>query len=249
MKTAPPQDKHEAAPAGHGHAGGAPLPLWPPAFGAAIFDFDGTLSDTARLWREVDEEFLGRRGFDVPEDYAQVLSLLGFEKGAQYTIDRFGLDEAVEDICAEWNRMGRERYRDEACLRPGAEAYLRALAGTGIPVALATTNDPDVLDSMRSINVDSLFDVRVHGVDVSAPKSEPDIYLEAARLLGMAPERCIVFEDLAAGIRSARSADMLTCGVRANDPAQDVDAVRQAAHLFLNDWRDIALDVAGRRIP
>ena len=73
------------------------------------------------------------------------------------------------------------------------------------------------------------------------PKSKPDIYLEAAQRLGAAPEDCIVFEDITVGIRSARCAGMLTCGVRSNDPAQDAEEVREAADLFLDDWRDIAL--------
>lgn len=222
-------------------AGRAPAALWPPRFGAAIFDFDGTISDTAALWREVDEAFLGSRGLQVPPDYARTLSVLGFEAGARYTIERFGLRESVQDICDEWNAMGRALYRDEARLRPGAEAYIRALRGRGVSVALATTNDPDVLDSMRGIDMDALFETRVHGKDVPVPKSKPDIYLEASRRLGAASGDCIVFEDLAVGIRSAHGAGMLTCGVRSNDPTQDAEEVRTVADLFLDDWRDIAL--------
>ena len=222
-------------------AGRAPAALWPPHFGAAIFDFDGTISDTADLWRKVDEAFLGSRGFQVPADYARTLSVLGFEAGARYTIERFGLRESVEDICDEWNAMGRALYRDEARLRPGAEAYIRALRRRGVHVALATTNDPDVLNSMRGIDMEALFETRVHGKDVPVPKSKPDIYLEAARRLGAAPADCIVFEDITVGIRSARGAGMLTCGLRSNDPVQDAEEVREAADLFQEDWRDIAL--------
>ena len=220
---------------------GAPRGLWPPAFGAAIFDFDGTISDTARLWREVDEAFLGSRGYPVPEGYARTLSVLGFEAGARYTIETFGLHETVEEICDEWNRMGRALYRTEATLRPGAEAYLRALRERDVPVALATTNDPDVLDSMRGIDLDALFDTRVTGKDVRVPKSEPDIYLEAARRLGADPSSCIVFEDIVPGIRSSHGVGMLTCGVRSNDPTQDTREVRAEADLFLEEWTDITL--------
>lgn len=94
---------------------------------------------------------------------------------------------------------------------------------------------------MRGIDMDALFEARVHGKDVPVPKSKPDIYLEAAQRLGAAPEDCIVFEDITVGIRSARCAGMLTCGVRSNDPTQDAEEVRAAADLFLDDWRDIAL--------
>lgn len=219
----------------------APAELWPPRFGAAIFDFDGTISDTASLWQRVDEAFLGSRGRAVPEDYARVMSTLGFEAGARYTIERFGLHDSVREICDEWNAMGRALYRDEATLLPGVREYVEALRGRGVRVALATTNDPDVLGSMRGIDMNALFDVRVHGKDVPVPKSKPDIYLEAARRVGARPGECIVFEDLAAGIRSASGVGMLTCGVVSNDPTQDLAEVRAAADLLLWDWRDIRL--------
>lgn len=221
--------------------GKAPRELWPPAFGAAIFDFDGTLADTASVWHEVDRAFLGARGLPYDDEYPRMLSVLGFEGGARYTIERFGLKEGPQDICDEWNRMGRALYRTRVSLRPGAEAYIRALRGRGIPCALATTNDRDVLDSMERVDVDALFDVRVHGKDVAHAKDHPDIYLEAASRMGAEPGRCIVFEDIVPGLVSARQAGMIACGVISHDPVQQVKEIRRVADLVLEDWRDIAL--------
>ena len=217
-----------------------PTELWPPTFKAAIFDFDGTIADTASIWHKVDETFLALRGISpVPEDYSRMLTILGFEGGARYTIDTFGLKDSEEDICDEWTRMGRAFYRTDVCLRPGAERYLRALRAHGIPVALATTNDPAVLDAMERVDVNDLFDVRVHGYEVGRPKSEPDIYLEAARRMGVAPQDCIVFEDIAPGLRAARGAGFVTCALRSGDPTQLLDDVRDAAALYLRDWEEI----------
>ena len=218
----------------------APSPLWPPAFEAAIFDFDGTISDTAALWRRVDEDFLGARGFAVPDDYALTLSTLGFSKGAEYTIERFGLDESVESICAEWVRMGRELYEAEATLRPGVVDYIERLRSHGVRVALATTNDPEVLDGLSQVDVASLFDARVHGREVARGKDHPDIYLEAARRLEVELASCIVFEDIPAALASARAAGMLACGVRSSDPVQDMRQIEREADLVLDDWRDLA---------
>ena len=147
-----------------------PTELWPPTFKAAIFDFDGTIADTASIWNKVDETFLALRGISpVPEDYSRMLTILGFEGGARYTIETFGLKDTEQDICDEWTRMGRAFYRTDVQLRPGAERYLVALRALGIPLALATTNDPQVLDAMEQVDVDALFDVRVHGCEVGTP--------------------------------------------------------------------------------
>ncbi len=220
---------------------GVPQGLWPFEGKAAIFDFDGTLADTAHIWQEVDRIFLRHRNLPYPNGYGAQLAALGFEKGAQFTIDLFRLNETVEDICAEWNDLGREMYRNDVMLREGAERYIRALREAGIPCAMATTNDVNVLTSMRHINPNDLFDVCVYGAEVSRGKDEPDIYLEAARRLGVEPVGCTVFEDILVAVRSAASVGMRTCAVNANDKTQPILDLQAAADLWLDDWRDIKL--------
>ncbi len=215
--------------------------LWPFEGRAAIFDFDGTLADTAYIWHEVDRTFLERRGLPVPTDYGAKVAALGFAKGAQYTIDRFGLNETVEDICDEWNGLGHDLYRREVTLREGAEQYLRSLSELGIPCALATTNDVHVVSSMRHFDPDELFDACVYGAEVGKGKDEPDIYVEAARRLNMNPEDCIVFEDIVVGVRSAKRVGMKACGVYSGDPNQPVRRLQEESDLWLDDWRDIEL--------
>ena len=216
--------------------------LWPPTFAGAIFDFDGTIADTGSLWHDVDKTFLGLRGISpVPEDYSRMLTILGFEAGARYTIDTFGLKETVEEVCNEWTRMSRALYRTTIHLRPGAENYIRALKKRGIPTALATTNEPEVLEDMELVDVPGLFDVRVYGGELGTTKDKPDIYLTAAERLGVAPQDCIVFEDIAPGLRAAREVGFITCAVRSYDPAQLLDDVRDTGELYLEHWRNITL--------
>ena len=218
----------------------APAPsLWPPSFKATIFDFDGTISNTAHLWREVDVAFLGAHGIDFDESYGRALNVLGFAAGARYTIERYGLSESVEEVCETWTRMGRALYETRATLRPGVEAYLHALRARGIPIGLATTNARSVLDAIRHVDVDGLFDARVHGAEVAWGKDHPDIYLECARRLDAAPGDCIVFEDITQGVRSAHSVGMLTCGVRSSDPIQRVKELQSISDLWLDSWEDI----------
>lgn len=210
-----------------------------PWFDAAIFDFDGTMADTAGIWRQVDLAFLERRGLPYTPDYPQRLSTLGFVDGARYTIELYGLDETVGEICAEWMRESAELYRTTVRLRPGVEAYVRSLGTRGIRCALATTNDASVLRGMRHVDVDGLFDACVFGAEVGRGKDHPDIYLEAARRLGTPASSCLVFEDNLDAVRSASRAGMHTCAVRAEDPTQPVEELRQTADLWLDDWRDI----------
>ncbi len=219
--------------------------LWPLRCTAAIFDFDGTVADSLGVWRRVDDLFFERRGLTYAPDYAERLSMLGFEEGARYTIDAYDLDCSVQEVCDEWNALGRELYRTSVNLRPGAAAYIKALHAAGVPVGLATTNAPAVIDAMETrVPLHELFPVRVHGCEVPHPtKDHPDIYLECARRLGVEPAGCVVFEDLLAGVLTAKRAGMAAVGVLTGAPSQNVGLLRKAADVTIADWSQLAAAV------
>ena len=209
---------------------------------AAIFDFDGTLAESGGVWRRVDEIFFERRGLAFADDFASKLSVLGFEDGARYAIEAYRLPDTVQEICDEWNRLGSKLYETEVCLRPGAEAYIRALRAAGVPVALATTNDPAVLAAMEPrVPISELLPVRVHGCQVEHhTKNHPDIYLEAARRLGVEPGECLVFEDILPAVLTAKAAGMRVVGVRTGSSRQKWEEIRAAADLTIDSWEALA---------
>ncbi|MFC2647026.1 MAG: HAD family hydrolase [Coriobacteriaceae bacterium] len=220
-------------------AADSPNFMWPPHFGGAIFDFDGTISDTASLWEDIDRKFLAERNIPYSVEFPRTLSAMGFDQGAKYTVEHYHLNEDPKDIVNEWMRMSQNAYRTEAVLRPGVIPYLRALRSAHIPYALATTNTSDLLDSMQRIPIRELFPIRVFGADVAHTKDHPDIYLEAAHRLNVAPDRCIVFEDLAVALRAANQAGCITCAIASGDPLQHVTEVQEIADVFLSDWKAI----------
>ena len=68
----------------------------------AIFDLDGTLFDSMWVWNQVDLDFLGKRGFEVHDDYTKAIAHMDAHRTARLTIDRFGLSEDIVDIVNEW---------------------------------------------------------------------------------------------------------------------------------------------------
>ena len=213
--------------------------LWPPSFEGAIFDFDGTVAVTGHIWKMVDQVFLGSRGVEYTDEYARILSVLGFERGARYTIDTYGLSDTEEEVVAEWTRLSHALYRSDVTLRPGVRSYLLSLRKLGIRCALATSNEPELIYSMEHVDASELFDACVFGCEVGAPKDQPAIYLEAARRMGVSPERCIVFEDIEPGLLAAHGAEFATCAVWAEDPSQDWERVCDVADLSLTSWENL----------
>ena len=222
----------------------APYPgdLWPFAFKGAIFDFDGTVADSLGVWKRVDDIFFARRGLTYSPDYAEQLSMLGFEDGARFTIEAYGLHDTPQQICDEWNALGCELYRTNVQLRPGAATYIEALHRRGIPVALATTNAPTVISAMEErVPLQKLFPIRVHGCEVEhRTKDHPDIYIEAARRIGVAPANCVVFEDLAAGLICARAIGMKTVAVYTETGRQNREELTELADYVLPGWEALA---------
>lgn len=218
-----------------------PTDLWPFRFKGAIFDFDGTVADSLGVWKRVDDIFFARRGLTYSPDYAEKLSALGFEDGARFTIETYGLLDTPQEICDEWNALGCELYRTDVQLRPGAATYIRALHRIGVPIALATTNAPAVIEAMGArVGLRELFPIRVHGCEVEHhTKEHPDIYIEAARRIGVQPNECVVFEDLAAGLACARDIGMKTVAVLTRSNCQDRERLAKLADYVLPGWDNL----------
>ena len=219
-----------------------PLPLWPFAYGAAILDFDGTVANSLGVWKKVDDIFFERRGLTYNPDYAERLSTLGFEEGARYTIEAYGLSDSPQAVCDEWNALGKELYLSDVDLYPGALTYIKALHEAGVPVALATTNAPEVIEVLNErYDLNDLFPVRVHGCQVRHhTKDHPDIYLEAARRLGVKPRDCAVFEDLPIGLRTAHAVGMKTVAVINGTDWQKASSTELVTDHVVEGWDALA---------
>ena len=94
-------------------------------FKGHIFDLDGTLTRSNHVWSKIDEEFLGKRGIKVPEDYFKQVSAMNFEQAAVYTNDRFSLGENIQDIMKEWFDMAVYEYTNVIELCGNASLYFK----------------------------------------------------------------------------------------------------------------------------
>ena len=110
-----------------------------------IFDIDGTLIDSCGIWGEVDIRFFSKRKMIMPKDYQKAIGHIGLEKAAEYTINRFNLNETKEDIIKEWKTGVLDLYANEVILKPHVKEFLELLKANNIPFCAATANDADCL--------------------------------------------------------------------------------------------------------
>lgn len=209
---------------------------------AALFDMDGTLIDSMGIWGDIDVEFLGERGIEVPHDLQKGIEGMSFSETAQYFKATFDLSETEEELKTIWNQMAYEKYRTVVPMKPGAAAFLRWLKAHGYATAVCTSNSRELIDMIiEHKGIGACVDFVVTACEVNAGKPAPDIYLRAARELGVEPAECVVFEDIPAGLLAGIRAGMTTCAVEDTYSEYCMEEKRQLADFVIHDFEDLLI--------
>lgn len=207
---------------------------------AVIFDLDGTLVDSMWMWRQIDIEYLARYGVTLPEDLQKSISGMSFSETAVYFQERFQLPATPEQIKRDWNAMAMEKYTHEVKLKKGVREFLIRLKENGIRTGIATSNSLELVTAvLESRSVRPLFDEVHTSCEVEHGKPAPDIYLLVARCLGVAPQDCLVFEDIPEGILAGKSAGMSVCAVEDAFSAPMREEKKRLADYFIDSYLEL----------
>jgi HAD superfamily hydrolase (TIGR01509 family) len=175
---------------------------------AVVFDLDGVLLDSEQVWDEVREALVKERGGRWHEQAQTEMMGMSSVEWSRYMHDELDLPEPPEEISAEVVRRLDEVYRKRLPLIDGAREAVERLAARW-PLGLASSSNREVIDLVLDLSgLARYFRVTVSSEEVPRGKPAPDVYLEAARGLGVPPERCAAVEDSHNGIRSAKAAGM-----------------------------------------
>lgn len=206
---------------------------------AVIFDVDGTLVDSMWIWRQVDIEFLSRRGIELPENLQKDIEGLSYTGTAEYFKERFALPESVEEIKEEWREMADDFYNNKIALKEGVRDVLRLFRDKGMKIGIATSNSRELVNTMLLRHeINEYFDGIRTSCEVPRSKPFPDVYLQAAKDLDVEPEACLVFEDTVAGATAAKTAGMRVIVIYDELSAESHGELKRLSDLYIMNFKE-----------
>lgn len=207
-------------------------------FSAAIFDLDGTMVDNMALHAEAFGHF-GRRHGLPPLTTADRARIDGRRNSEIFPL-LFGRAVARDEWLAyevEKETLYRELSAGRLTPLPGLLRLLQQLPARGVAIGLATSAPkPNVEHTLREIGLADTFRVIVRGDEVRHGKPEPDVFIEAARRLGVDAGDCLVFEDAPMGITAAHAAGMRVAALTTSFSEAGLRALAQPPDIICRDF-------------
>jgi len=212
-----------------------------------VFDLDGLLIETEEIWDEVRETIVRERGGRWTERAQRDMMGMSSTEWSRYMHDELGVPDPSEEINRLVVERMAERYRAELPLLPGAIAAVKRIAARW-PLAVASSSNRPLIDLVLELSaLAPYFRATVSSEEVARGKPAPDVYQEAARRLGVAPERCAAVEDSESGIRSAKAAGMRAIAIpnRSFRPSDDALASADVVLASLDELEPEAIELSG----
>ena len=192
---------------------------------AVVFDMDGVIIDSEQVWDEVREELIADWGGRSRPEAQRAMMGMSSPEWSRYMHDELGLSQEPAEINDEVVRRMLERYHGDLPLLDGAVEAVRSLAAS-YPLAVASSSNRPLIDAvLETAGIAECFAATVSSEEVARGKPSPDVYLEAARRLGVPAADCAAVEDSANGIRAAHTAGMVVIAYPNQHYAPDAEAL------------------------
>jgi beta-phosphoglucomutase len=184
---------------------------------AFIFDLDGVIVDTAKYHFLAWQKLANQLGIEFTHEHNEELKGVSRVRSLDLILELGNINASQEDK-NKWLLQKNEEYltylvdMDEREILPGILKVLEFLKSKNQHITLgsASKNARPILEKTKTLH---FFDAIVDGNDVTNAKPDPEVFLRAAKLVGVANENAIVFEDSVAGIQAANLANMISVGI------------------------------------
>lgn len=212
-----------------------------------LFDMDGTLVDSNRIWKDVDREFLARRNLPYTKEYYQGVAHTIFPLAAKFTKEFCHLPESCEEIMAEWMELAGDMYAHVA-VKPGVRAYLKQCKHEGRRMAVVTSSVPQHCHTaLDKLELSKYFEAIYFAHDLGLEKRDPVLWKTVAERSQVRTEDCTIFDDSLSACTGARLANMRVVGVYDSFFAHDKREMEQFCDVYIESFEELLLPIEKRK--
>ena len=187
-----------------------------------IFDMDGLMFDTERMWATFWKPALAALGLEYKEGLAEAERGTAGETSRNIVRQFYGEDCDANAIIDSLHRVADEEFQKPVPKKPGLDELLAWLDANHIPMAVASSSRVHVIEgNLNNWGLTHYFKALVSGQHVAHSKPDPEIFLLTAEKLGVEPARCLVLEDSYNGVRAGARGGFITVMVPDLVPADD----------------------------
>lgn len=182
-----------------------------------IFDAEGVVVDTEVLWDKSQEVLLGNRGLEYDREYLKPkMAGQTLLAGAQLMVDYYDLDEDPQLIAQERKVLIHDLFESEINYIDGFLQFMETLKNTELSISIATAMDRNLMKKIApKLKLSNIFGRHIYFIEDVGNKSKPapDVFILAAKKMGVSPSNCLVIEDAPHGIEAASRAGMKSIGI------------------------------------
>jgi len=198
----------------------------------AIFDMDGTLTDSMHVWKTIGSEFIKSCGKTPKDDVDRRFCSMSVYDAVNFIQNEYGIEGSRDEITDAINKTVEKRYISEVPIKEGVREMLEELEKLGIPMCIATATDKYMADAaLTRLGIRHYFKRIFTSREIGIGKEAPDIYFAAAKLLGTPVGDTAVFEDSVVAAETAKKAGFKVCGLYDDSFAYKWDRVQEIADI------------------
>ena len=206
----------------------------------AIFDVDGTLLDSMDAWFNVTLSFFKENNINFSEKQLEEFKAMTLEESLPMIKHDYNLTLSVEEIFDIFKTKVAYEYSNNIPLKKGAKEYLEKLRNEGVKIALATSGYEGLCKTaFTRLGIWEYIDACAFSSEVGVNKSNPDVYLLAAKRIGIHPSSCTVYEDIPLGIEGAKKGGFFTCAVADSSNKNEWDNLKKISDMYISDYTEL----------
>lgn len=204
-----------------------------------IFDADGTLLDSMRIWDDLGKRYLEKAGLEAEKGLSRIIYPMTLEESCKYLKSGYGLADSEEKIISDMLRMLEEFYRNEVGAKKGVAMFLKQIKADGISAGIATSGDRELLlAALERLGLTEYFSVIFTCSELGTSKRKPYIYLKAAEAMGTVPHKTALFEDSLYAVKTAKRAGFITIGTEDKSNKADRAEIIKTADFYITDFNE-----------